>query len=120
MTFLFTVKGAEMEIENILPGEIEKRSMEIIESELGDVSHLSESEKLVLKRVIHTTADFDYCRNLKFSADAAELGKNALKKIHTGPWHPASFLSGFCFRRHRPISRKAPKMIDPHHIVNFE
>lgn len=78
MTFL-SEKGQRMQIENILPDEIEKRSMEIIESELGDVSHLSESEKLVLKRVIHTTADFDYCSNLKFSANAVELGKDALK-----------------------------------------
>lgn len=68
-----------MQAENILPGEIEKRSMEIIESELDDVSHLSASEKQVLKRVIHTTADFDYCKNLKFSEDAVKLGKEALK-----------------------------------------
>ncbi len=68
-----------MNIENILPGDIEKKSMEIIESELGDVSYLSEPEKLVLKRVIHTTADFEYKNNLKFSAGAVESGISALK-----------------------------------------
>jgi precorrin-8X/cobalt-precorrin-8 methylmutase len=68
-----------MNIENILPADIEKKSMEIIESEIGDTSHLSESEKLVVKRVIHTTADFDYLHNLKFSENAVQIGLNALK-----------------------------------------
>lgn len=67
-----------MNIENIKPADIEKRSMEIIEGEMGDVSHLSKEEKLVLKRVIHTTADFDYVRNLKFSKDAIESARKAL------------------------------------------
>ncbi len=68
-----------MEIENIKPSEIERRSMEIIESEMGDVSYLSAVEKAVVKRVIHTTADFDYLRNLKFSENAVEKGISALK-----------------------------------------
>lgn len=66
-------------IENIKPEDIEKRSMEIIESELGNTSHLSEAEKLVVKRVIHTTADFEYLNNMRFSKDSVELGKNLIK-----------------------------------------
>ena len=65
--------------EHILPSEIEKRSMEIIESELGDVSAFSDTEKQILKRCIHTTADFDYRENLCFSERAAEKGIEALK-----------------------------------------
>lgn len=71
-----------MQIENINPSDIERRSMEIIESEIsemGNISHLSEREKLVLKRVIHTTADFDYVNNLKFSENAVETGIKAIK-----------------------------------------
>ncbi len=68
-----------MNIENIRPEDIEKRSMEIIESELGDTSQLSEQEKLVVKRVIHTTADFDYLHNLKFSENAVKNGLAALE-----------------------------------------
>ena len=56
-----------MKIENVKPNDIEKRSMEIIESELGDTSHLTKGEKLVVKRVIHATADFEYLKNLKYS-----------------------------------------------------
>ncbi len=68
-----------MAFENILPADIERRSMEIIESEIGDMSAFSEHEKLIVKRCVHTTADFDYKENLRFSENAAELGIAALK-----------------------------------------
>ena len=68
-----------MNIENILPSDIERRSMEIIESEIGDMSEFSEHEKLIVKRCVHTTADFDYKDNLRFSENAAEKGIEALK-----------------------------------------
>ena len=48
------------------PMEIEKRSFEIITQELGERKIDPEFE-LVVKRVIHTTADFDYYENLCFS-----------------------------------------------------
>lgn len=70
---------SKINIENILPADIEQRSMEIIESELGDTSHLSEAQKLIVKRVIHTTADFDYLHNLKFSQNAEKIGTSVLK-----------------------------------------
>ena len=44
------------------PNEIEKRSMEIIESELK--TEIPEENKAVVKRVIHATADFDYAENM--------------------------------------------------------
>ncbi|EHM43693.1 hypothetical protein HMPREF0080_00130 [Anaeroglobus geminatus F0357] len=50
-----------MEIEHVLPADIEKRSMEIIDEELGEIQ--LEPEKIdIIKRVIHTSADFDYAR----------------------------------------------------------
>lgn len=122
-----------MEIENILPGEIEKRSMEIIESELGDVSHLSESEKLVLKRVIHTTADFDYCRNLKFSANAVELGKDALKNGAVIVTDTNMALSGiskqatekfgcklYCFMGDKDVAQKAKESGVTRAVISME
>ena len=68
-----------MDIEQLPPAEIERRSMEIIESEMGTTSRLSETEKLVVKRVIHATADFDYLDNMRFSENAADMGLEALK-----------------------------------------
>ncbi|MDO4483921.1 MAG: precorrin-8X methylmutase [Clostridia bacterium] len=51
------------------PMEIEKRSFEIIQEELGD--HKLEPEyDLLIRRVIHTTADFEYVDTLAFSEHA--------------------------------------------------
>lgn len=65
-------------IENIKPMDIEKRSFEIITELLGD-SRLDPENELVIKRVIHTTADFEYVQNLAFSEHAVQHGIEALK-----------------------------------------
>ena len=54
-----------MKIDNIKPEDIEKRSLEIIDEILGD-KKLDPDNKLVIKRAIHTSADFDYVENLYF------------------------------------------------------
>ena len=66
------------EIEKVLPKDIEKRSFEIISSELS-VEIPAENEAVV-KRVIHTSADFDYAENLCFSQGAVAKGIEAIKK----------------------------------------
>ena len=48
-----------LKLEYVLPDEIEKRSFEIIESELGG-RKISDEIKPIVMRVIHTSADFDY------------------------------------------------------------
>ena len=68
----------KIELENVLPMDIEKRSFEIITEELGDRKFLPEQEQII-KRVIHTTADFDYADNLVFSDGAVEEAKEAIK-----------------------------------------
>lgn len=63
------------------PQDIENKSMEIIERELGDrASSWLERELLVVKRCIHTSADFDYADNLVFSPGAVDTALNALKR----------------------------------------
>lgn len=66
-------------IEIVKPMEIEKRSMEIITSELGGRSW-PEPEFSIVKRCIHTSADFDYADNLCFSENAAMLGVETLRR----------------------------------------
>lgn len=61
------------------PMGIEKRSFEIIGEELGDHNFFDE-ELLIVKRVIHTTADFEYKNLLDISEGAIEAGKEAFKK----------------------------------------
>lgn len=65
-------------IEHLLPSEIEARSFKIIESELPS-AEIPALHKPIVKRVIHTTADFDYVENLQFSARAVEHTISALK-----------------------------------------
>lgn len=69
----------DKKLERVLPGEIEKRSFEIITKELG-TRILDPENELVIKRVIHTTADFEYADHLKFSSHAVKKGIAALKE----------------------------------------
>lgn len=58
-------------IEFVLPEDIEKRSFEIIEQELSG-REIDDKIKPVVMRVIHTTADFEYFDNLKFSENVID------------------------------------------------
>ena len=64
-------------VEQVAPNEIEKRSFEMITEELGDTPLIPGTESIV-KRCIHTSADFEYAQNLVFSKDALEKAKEAL------------------------------------------
>lgn len=66
-------------LEQIKPMDIEKRSFEIITQLLGD-RELDPENELVIKRVIHTSADFDYADNLVFSPHAVSRGIAALRE----------------------------------------
>ena len=68
----------KIDLENVLPGEIEKRSFEIISSELKPMT-FGPKEELVVKRCIHTSADFDYADNLCFSENAVLKAMEAIK-----------------------------------------
>lgn len=62
-----------------LPADIERTSMAIITKELaGHGIAVSPENAAVIKRVIHTTADFDYAENLRFTDGAVEKGVYAL------------------------------------------
>lgn len=68
-------------MKHTLPGDIERTSMSIIAAELAmrSIVLLPEHEAVV-KRVIHTTADFDYAETLRFTPGAVELGQAALQR----------------------------------------
>ena len=68
-----------MELEYVLPQDIERRSFEIIESELGD-RKLPEDIRPIVMRAIHTTADFDYYDNMYFSEGAVQKALAALSE----------------------------------------
>lgn len=66
-------------LEKVEPAQIEKRSFEIIGEELGDRC-FPELHEPIIKRCIHTSADFDYADNLIFSEGAVEQALAALKR----------------------------------------
>ena len=66
-------------IEHHLPADIERTSMRIIGEELKERGiTLPPETEAVVKRVIHTSADFDYAENLRFTEGAVEKGAAAL------------------------------------------
>lgn len=65
-------------LQQVAPAQIEARSMEIITAELGG-RVLPPDQAPIIKRVIHTTADFDYADTLVFSQDAVAKGISAIK-----------------------------------------
>ena len=66
-------------MEQMKPMDIEKRSFAIITELLGD-RRLDPENELVIKRVIHTTADFDYAKNLRFTPGAVQAAVRALQR----------------------------------------
>ena len=72
----------KIQLQRVLPNEIEQRSFEIITQELrerGEQDKILPENELVVKRVIHTTADFDYVDSLCISEGAVAKGTRALQ-----------------------------------------
>ncbi len=67
--------------EEVLPGQIEAKSFEIIGEELARRGIcLKPEEEPVIKRAIHATADFDYASSLVFAPGGIDIGLKALKR----------------------------------------
>ena len=67
-------------MENVLPQDIEKRSFEIIGEELGEKREKFDEKTLpIVKRVIHTTADFEYADLIEFQNEAVDSAMEALQ-----------------------------------------
>ena len=108
-----------MDVENVKPNDIEKRSFEIITELLGD-RKLDEDKDFLIKRVIHTTADFDYVDNLYFSEDVMDKLMKVIsegcyivtdtKMAFSGINKPALAKTGseaFCFISDEDVAKKA-------------
>lgn len=67
----------KVELENVKPMEIERRSFEIITQELG--RELPKELAPIIKRCIHTSADFEYADSLCFSDHVVEKAMKAIK-----------------------------------------
>ena len=67
-------------IEFVLPSEIEKRSFEIITKELEMMGkEIPQEEAPITKRVIHTSADFEYADTMCYSKNAITIARDLIK-----------------------------------------
>ena len=74
-------EAKQIHLDQVLPGQIEAKSFEIIGQELQEMGiRLKPEEELVIKRAIHASADFDYAQNLVFSPEAVGAGLEAIRK----------------------------------------
>ena len=71
--------NALKQIEQLQPQEIEKRSFEIITEELAARGiTLPKDQEMITKRVIHTSADFEYTKTLMYSKDAVRIAQDLI------------------------------------------
>lgn len=70
----------EIPLQEIQPSQIEAKSMELITQELAQLGELpfSPEELPVVLRCIHTSADFDYAKNLRFTPEVVSIARKAL------------------------------------------
>ena len=70
-----------MMTEHVLPGDIEKKSFEIIAEGLSSMGiSLDPEQDPVIRRAIHTSADFDYAKTLHFSQDAVRIARDLIAR----------------------------------------
>lgn len=70
-----------LELEHVLPADIEKTSFRIIEEELREAGReVPADKKHVLLRVIHTTADFEYLDSMSFSEGVLEKASDSIRR----------------------------------------
>jgi len=67
-----------VEIAKVAPADIESLSFKIIEEEAGDHG-LEADEWAVVRRLIHTTADFEFVQNTRFHPQAVAAGIAAIR-----------------------------------------
>ncbi len=122
----------DIKLEQVLPNEIEQRSFAIIREEMGDRLLPAEQEPII-KRVIHTTADFDYANTMMFSKDSINRGLQALREgacIVTDTQMVKAGINKnvlgrfqgevFCFMSDEDIAKKAKEMGTTRAVASVE
>jgi precorrin-8X/cobalt-precorrin-8 methylmutase len=98
---------------NLKPAEIEARSFAIIDQETG-AHGFPQEEWSVIRRMIHTSADFDYLKNVRLHPRALASGKQALKEGGRILTDTRMAMMGIPLRRLEPFGAKVDCLIsDP-------
>jgi len=122
-------------VKHHLPADIEKTSMEIIIKELaGRGITLQPGTERVVRRVIHTTADFDYAENLLFLGDPVARTEQVLQRggavlvtdtnmARSGISRPAMkklFAQSVCFMADEDVARRAKEEGTTRAVVSMQ
>ena len=92
-------------MEYLRPEEIEKKSFEILTKELADRGIFLEGDTApVIRRCIHTTADFDYAETLYFSDGAVSRLEELTDKL--------AVLSALRQRRYDPPCKSSKQNLE--------
>ncbi len=91
-------------IRTIAPGDIEAESFRIIDSEVPEPRLYSGYEWEIVRRMIHTTADFDMLNIVRFGNDAVAAGLDALRNGATIVTDTEMARRGIPMRRMTPLS----------------
>ena len=105
-----------MKAENLLPNEIEAESFRRIEAIAGDHG-FSPDEWFVLRRMIHTTADFDYIQNVRFQPGAIESGVRALRSGANVFTDTRMLLAGISTGRLKKLNVEARCLVDDPEVI---
>lgn len=103
---------------HIPPGEIEARSLAIIDSEVTEPRPFSGEEWIVARRMIHTTADYDLLNCIRFHPRAIESGKSALRHGADIVTDTRMAMSGIPLRRITPLGGSVRCLMDDPHVAS--
>lgn len=110
--------GALEQLAHVLPADIERTSFTVIEEGLAQRGvALDATVAPVVKRVVHTTADFDFARTLAFSAHAVDAGVNALRSGCTVVTDTRMALAGVNKRALARLGSSALTFIDDEEVA---
>lgn len=101
---------------NLPPWAIEQRSFEIIDREASDHGW-GPAEWAVVRRLVHTSADFDYVTSVRMSPQAIELGVNSIRQGRTIITDTHMAKAGISGRRLAPFRNQVICLINQADVI---
>ncbi len=110
---LYDVVMEQLKIKKVAPSKIEEKSMELIEKNL-ELHQIPEDQKPIIKRVIHTTGDFDFASNMVFNNGAISDGLEAIRNKKTIYTDVTMVQSGI----NKKFGHEVKCVLNEEHVIN--
>ena len=99
------------------PGDIERKSFEIIDSEVPEPRRFDGIEWQIVRRMVHTTADFQLIDLVRFHPDAVASGIDALRSGCTIATDTEMARCGIPLRRMTPLKCRVSCLMNDHNVI---